>query len=306
MLWIAISDNSIIYGYCEKKSKSGTISRIFKKNLKKSVDSVFYRKEVVKNIHDILTTLRNDNVTDKRVALSIPVTKTRIFINKVDNDLNNSEKEDMLNWKVQSRLPESDSLFFQHYPINPDDINDPQFFSLIVKQELRDDILSAIINLGFQPKLFNVGIFSAYQLLKKSFPLQAYNRWIIWEVGKKNHSQNYLIIDNGVLAIISVIFQENGDFVIQQNTDPEKFNEDFIENLIYKNFDALNIDKVFAYSMTPTDAFVQEKIKEGNQVILNPVPVLSNKKAQIEKKYLLNKFVISQFSEIAGLIVAVE
>ncbi len=303
MQWISISEYSIIYGFCETNSKDDTISRIYKKNLVNTGDSVFFEKEVKRLLKHIVNSFDKESLVDKRVAISIPVSRTRLFIKKVDNGLSEDEISSILDWKIKQILPVDDNLFVQHYPLNNDDsVSNGHFFSLVMAQSLRAAVVNTLTKAGYEPMMMDISLFSAYEVLQKSFPVNAYNRWGIWEMAKEKDSQNLLIIDNGAIAFLSFSFLDNNEVVIHQNTDPEKINSDFVENLIFKNYKNVNFDKMFVYTNAPNNVFVQDHIKSETQMIINPIPVLSNQKVQLEKKYLSDKYVVSQFSAITGLI----
>ena len=303
MQWISISEYSIIYGFCETNSNDDTISRIYKKNLVNTGDSVFFEKEVKRLLKQIVNSFNKESLVDKRVTVSIPVSRARLFLNKLDSGLCEEEVGSALDWKINQVLPGNETLFTQHYPLHNDDsVGDGQFLSLIISHSLRKTLVNTLAQAGYEPIMMDISLFSAYEVLRKSFPINAYNRWGVWEMAKENDSQNLLIIDNGAVSFISFSFLDNNEVVIHQNTNPEKLNADFVENLIFKNYKNANFDKMFVYSNAPNNVFVQNQIKSENQIIINPIPVLSNQKVQLEKKYLSDKYIVSQFAAIAGLI----
>ena len=303
MQWISVSDYSIIYGFCEKKSHSDTVSRIFKKNLMISADSVSYLQEVKKHFKSIFAFFEHDKPTDRKVAITIPTNKSRIYLNTIDSGLNEDDINDVLNQKINNSLPTSDKLFLQHYHLESEEnIEYSQYLTLAISEELRKVIIAVALEYDFNPVLMDLGLFSAYKLLSKSFPVQAYEKWGVWNIGKENESQNLLIFNQGIMSFISFAYDKNFEITVFQNSDPEKFDNSFFENLINKNYSSLNFDKFFVYTNSPNNIFVQNQVDTSNQIILNPLPILSQQKVHIEQKYLSDKLGVSQFSEISGLI----
>jgi len=303
MQWISISDNSIIYGLCEKKSYNDAISRIFKKNLVVTADSLSFSLELKKQLKSVLAFFKHDNPADRAIAISIPANKSRIFLNKIDSGLANNEINDVLNWKIKNSLPNTENLFTQHYFIeNEDNSEESRYLSISIPDDLRKVIVASVVKFYFEPVLMDLGIFSAYKLLSKSFPLQAYEKWGVWNIGKENQPQNLLVFGDGIMSFISFAFNNASDITVLQNTDPEKYDLQFIKDLINQNYSALNFDKFFVYTSSPNNIFVQNQVDSANQMILNPLPILSQQKVHIEQKFLTDKLGVSQFSEIAGLI----
>ena len=303
MQWISISDSSIMIGICEKKSETGTISRIFKKPLINSNDSVFFLNELQKTLSEILSSIDKKIITDNKLAISIPIEKSAIFRNIIDNGLSDQESEDVLNWKMQINLPESKDLFVQHYPISKiNDNGEKVYISIAINKKMRDIIITTMLENNFEPVFMDMSIFSAYNLLIKSFPLQAYNRWGIWNVAQENQIHNLLISNNNIISFISFKILEDSKVLLLQNTDPANINEQFIEKILKKDYSDLNFDKMFVYSQFPNNPYVLDYIDNDKHIVINPLPILSNQKVQIEKKYLKDKFLLSQFVEIAGLI----
>ena len=303
MQWISISDYSIIYGLCEKKSYNDAISRIFKKNLMVTADSLSFSLELKKQLKSIFAFFEQDNPSDRKCAIAIPANKSRLFLNKIDSGLAQNEINDVLDWKINNSLPNTEKLFTQHYCFeNQENLDESQYLSVSIQDELRKLLVSSATKYNFEPVLMDLGIFSAYTLLSKSFPLQAYENWCVWKIGKENEPQNLMIFNKGIMSFISFVFDSESEIIVIQNTNPEQYDMKFLENLINKNHSSLNFDKIFVYSVTPNNIFVQNQLDSINQIILNPLPILSQQKVHIEQKFLTDKLGVSQFSEIAGLI----
>ncbi|MBN2281210.1 MAG: hypothetical protein JXQ65_11565 [Candidatus Marinimicrobia bacterium] len=303
MQWISLSDYSIIYGICENKSYSDTISRLFKKNLASSADSVSYLYEIKKHLQSIFSFFEQDKPTDRKVAFTIPSDKAEILFNHVETGLEENQVNEVLDWRVKNSLPDSDKLFIQHYFLNKkEETQEERYLTVAVQSELRNIIAKTALSYGFEPVLLDLGILSAYKLLSKSFPLQAYENWGLWKIGKENDVQNLLVFNDGEMYHISFISDNSLDITVLQNTNPQKYDTIFLENLMNNNFDNLNFEKFFIYSTSPNNIFVQKRMDANAQQIINPLPVLSKYKVRIEQKYLTNKLGVSQFSEIAGLI----
>jgi len=270
MQWISISDYSIMYGLCEKKSYNDAISRIFKKNLMVTADSLSFFLEIKKQLKSVFAFFENEKPTDRNISISISTNKARIFINRLDSGLSPNEITELLDRKISNSLPDYNKLFTQYYNIeNQVDVDAKQYLCISIAEELRKIIVSSALKYNFNPVLMDLGIFSAYRLLSKSFPLQAYEKWGVWNIGKENESQNLLMFDHGKFNFIGFSVDNNSDITIMQNTDPEKYNLKLLESLINKNYTNLKFDKFFVYTNSPNNIFVQNQIDSINQIILN-------------------------------------
>ena len=268
-----------------------------------TADSLSFSRELEKQLKSIFVFLEQGKPTDRKLAITISANKSRLFLNNIDTGLSQNKINDALDWKINNSLPDSEKLFTQHYPLeNQEELDNSQYLSICIQNELRKLLVASALKYNFEPVLMDIGIFSAYKLLSKSFPLQAYENWGVWKIGKENEPQNLLIFNQGVMSFVSFAYDNNYEITVIQNTNPEKFNILFLENLIYKKYSSLNFDKFFVYTVSPNNIFVQNQVDSTNQMILNPVPILSQQKVHIEQKFLTDKLGVSQFSEIAGLI----
>lgn len=301
MQWISISDSSLIIGICEQKNQSSAITRIFKKSFSNTGDSVFFQEELREKLEKILASIDKNELVDNKFAVSLPSVKMSAYCLQTDAGLSLDEEEEILDWKIKKYLSNTEGFFIQHYPM-PESNGKKSYLSIVMTKKLRSLLINIFEEQGFELAFIDVGIFSACSMLRKSFPLTAYNQWGIWLVAKTGQPQTLIISNNETIDYISFLISGDDTVNILNNTSPEKYHEAFLKKIILKDYSAVEIDKMFVYSSEPVENSVQKYMDENLDVIINPLPVLSNQKVQIGKKYLRDKYLLSQFVEIAGLI----
>ena len=235
--------------------------------------------------------------------MSLDINKCAIAKNFVDVGLAIDDQEKVLNWKMEKYFSDLEKFFIHHYPVSmPESENYNYFYSIAISNSFRIILVNTIVEYGFEPIMLDVGLFSVHKLLQKSFPVQSYEKWGLLEISPQNCSQKLLVCSDDNIAYVNYKLIDSDSIIILQNTEPKIINEEYIIKFVNFQYNDLNIDKVFGYSHYPADKSIRDVLENTNITVVNPLPILSRQKVQIDKEYLRDKYLLSQFSEIAGLI----
>ena len=161
--------------YCIEWTPTENGPKIIKSKHLKIYNSI-YKKGVLEEIISHLNPLQGKNSKSLSITLNID----EFLISEIKRDKNIIDK-DYINWYETNIINQDYKKVYDlfYFPL----IDEMSYFTLSIKKEIKNNLVSCSSDLGYSLRYLSVDIFSSATLLKL---LKNIDSFLIWKIGKNN------------------------------------------------------------------------------------------------------------------------
>ena len=185
-------------------------------------------------------------------SLSITLNIDEFLISEIKRDKNIIDK-DYINWYETNIINQDYKKVYDlfYFPL----IDEMSYFTLSIKKEIKNNLLSCSSDLGYSLRYLSVDIFSSATLLKL---LKNIDSFLIWKIGKNNNHYLLKIVDNKVSAYCNFKKQSNSFIDIIKIGDPNIISKmnDLLNSVLIKNKKP-TLNNIFIYQTNNNDKLIK-------------------------------------------------